>query len=66
MPCVALVGSGVDHETAGVKKFLNRLLGMRIEMQNKIFTHFNAELEHQIKVMGRTSAAPPTSGHVPE
>ena len=46
----ACAGAGIDRECSGVKKFLNRILGMKIDLQNKIFTHFMACLEHQVKV----------------
>jgi len=45
----ALAGAGIDNETGGVKKFLNRLLGMPVGMQNKIFAHFSANLDDQVK-----------------
>lgn len=44
----AMAGAGIDKNCPGVKKFLNRLLGMPVQMQNKIFTHFMAMLEEKV------------------
>jgi len=46
----ACVSSGIDKKVKSVKRFLNKLLGMTVDMQSKIFTHFNACLEQIIKV----------------
>jgi len=45
----ALAGAGIDEEHPEVKKFLNRLLGMPVSIQNRVFAHFSAELEEQIR-----------------
>ena len=47
----AMAGVGVDSTCPGVKKLLNRLLGMRVAMQNQIFSHFVALMEE--KACGR-------------
>jgi len=46
----ALSSAGIDADCSGVKKFLNRILGMPVGLQNKIFSHFTANLEYEIKV----------------
>ena len=40
---------GMKAEDSGVRKFLNRLLGVQLDMQNKIFAHFISLFEHFIK-----------------
>ena len=44
----ALAGAGVTTDCPSVKHFLNRLLGMPVTMQNKVFTHFMALLEEKV------------------
>lgn len=45
----AMAGAGVDKycPRVSVKKFLNRLLGMPVRMQNMIFSHFMSILEEK-------------------
>ena len=45
----AIAGAGIDDKTPNVKKFLNRLLGMPVEMQNRVFAHFSANFEFEVK-----------------
>ena len=46
----ALACAGIDPEKVDVKGFLNRLLGMSVEMQNLIFSHFAAQLDEEIRI----------------
>ena len=46
---VASVGINTDDK-GSVKGFLNRLLGMCVKMQNKVFDHFMAILEEKVRV----------------
>ena len=46
----ALASAGIAKDDVGVKMMLNRILGMEVGMQNKIFTHFTANLEHEVKM----------------
>lgn len=43
-----MAGAGIDKNCPGVKKFLNRVLGMPVMMQNKIFSHFMSILEEKV------------------
>lgn len=45
----ALANAGIDDE-ASTTRFLNRILGMPVKLQNMIFSHFSAELDEQIKI----------------
>ena len=42
--------AGIDPDNCTVKSFLNRMLGLTVELQNMIFSHFAAELDEQIKL----------------
>ena len=42
--------AGIDAENGSVKSFLNRMLGLSVQLQNMIFSHFAAELDEQIKM----------------
>ena len=45
----AVAACGIDPEK-DTKSFLNRLLGVPVALQNLIFSHFAAELDHQVKL----------------
>tara|TARA_B100000513_G_scaffold111919_1_gene48791 strand:+ start:1317 stop:6272 length:4956 start_codon:yes stop_codon:yes gene_type:complete len=45
----AVASTGIDREfKGGVKKLLNKLLGMPVDMQNRIFAHFSANLDMEV------------------
>ena len=54
----ALIETGItdafNANTLKITMFLNRLLGLPVGVQNYIFSHFSAELDHQIKIAKQT------------
>ena len=47
--CEECTNMGMTQEKLQVKHFLNRMLGMSIAAQGRVFAHFNAELEYRIE-----------------
>ena len=45
----ALAATGITVDKLTVKHFLNRMLGMKVATQNRLFGHFTAVLDHTIK-----------------
>ena len=46
----AIASAGIAADEHQTRKFLNRLLGLPVQMQNWIFSHFSAELDEQVKM----------------
>ena len=45
----AFCAAGISEDKLSVKHFLNRMLGMKVGVQNRVFGHFTTELDAKIK-----------------
>ena len=45
----AFCAAGISEDKLSVKHFLNRMLGMKVGVQNRVFGHFTSELDAKIK-----------------